>query len=50
MIIYDALYLTLAEYAYTFTVTADGKLLGTLKGTDYTDLARSLAEIDTLLC
>jgi hypothetical protein len=28
-------------------VTADDKLLGTLKGTDYIDLARSLAGVDS---
>jgi predicted nucleic acid-binding protein len=49
VIIYDALFLVLAEYAGTVMVTADDKLLRTLEGTGYADLARSLAEIDSLL-
>lgn len=49
VIIYDALFLALAEYADTVMVTADGKLLRTLKGTGYAHLAHSLAEIDNLL-
>ncbi len=49
VIIYDALFLALAEYAGTVMVTADDKLLRTLKGTAHTGLARSLAEIDSLL-
>ncbi len=48
-IIYDALFLALAEETGTVMVTADDKLLRTLKGTSYADLARSLAEIDSLL-
>jgi predicted nucleic acid-binding protein len=47
--IYDALFLALAEYSGTVMVTADDKLLRTLKGTAYADLARSLTEIDSLL-
>ena len=49
VIVYDALFLALAEYAGTVMVTADDKLLKTLKGTGYTDLAHSLADIDNLL-
>lgn len=49
VIIYDALFLGLAEYADTVMVTADDKLLRTLKGTDYTHRARSLAQVDDLL-
>lgn len=48
-IIYDALFLALAEETGTVMVTADDKLLRTLKGTSYGDLARSLAEISVLL-
>ena len=49
VIIYDALFLALAEYADTVMVTADDKLLRVLKGTDYAHLARSLTEIERLL-
>lgn len=49
VIIYDALFLVLAEYAGTVMVTADDKLLKGLEGTEYTDLARSLARVDSLL-
>lgn len=49
MIVYDALFLALAEYADTVMAIADDKLLRTLKGTAYADLARSLAEIDNRL-
>lgn len=48
-IIYDALFLALAEETGTVMVTADDKLLRTLKGTSYGDLARSLAEVSVLL-
>lgn len=48
-IIYDALFLALAEEISTVMVTADDKLLRTLKGTSYADLAHSLAEVDSLL-
>ena len=41
-IVYDALFLALAEDAQTVVVTADGKLLRTLEGTPYASLARSL--------
>jgi predicted nucleic acid-binding protein len=49
VIIYDALFLVLAEHAGTVMVTADDKLLRALEGTGYADLARSLAGIDSLL-
>ena len=49
VIIYDALFLVLAEYAGTIMVTADDKLLRTLEGTGYASLARSLARVDSLL-
>lgn len=49
VIIYDALFLALAEYTETIMVTADDQLLRTLKGTGYEGLAPSLAEVDKLL-
>ena len=49
VIIYDALFLVLAEYTGTVMVAADDKLLRALKGTEYADLARSLARVDSLL-
>lgn len=48
-IIYDALFLALAEETGTFMVTADDKLLRALKSTDYEGLARSVVDIDKLL-
>lgn len=48
-IIYDALFLALAESAETAMITADYKLLNAVKGTDYAILARPLREIDSLL-
>ncbi len=47
--IYDALFLALAQDTGTVMVTSDDKLLRILKGTSHADLARSLAEIDSLL-
>lgn len=49
VIIYDALFLALAEYADTFMVTADDKLLWSLKGTEYADLAQHLTEVSSRL-
>lgn len=49
VIIYDALFLALAEYVGTVMVTADDKLLRTLKGTDYAGLAQHLTEVSSLL-
>ncbi len=49
VIIYDALFLALAEDADAVVVTADGKLLETLRGTAYTDLTRHLAAIGGLI-
>lgn len=48
-IIYDALFLALAEDSDTVMVTADGKLLRTLKSTRYASLARPLEQIGNLL-
>lgn len=49
VIVYDALFLALAEDARTVMVTADGRLLKTLEGTRYASLALSLGQIDHLL-
>ena len=49
VIIYDALFLALAEDAETAMVTADNRLLKALRGTSYSDLARHLNAIDSLL-
>ncbi len=49
VIVYDALFLALAEDAQTVVVTADGKLLKALESTPYARLARSLAPVDGLL-
>ena len=48
-IIYDTLFLALAEDAQTVMVTADGKLLRALKGTRYASLASSLEQLGSLL-
>lgn len=49
MIVYDALFLALAEYVVTVMVTADDKLLRTLKGTEYAGLAPHLTEVSSQL-
>lgn len=49
VIVYDALFLALAEDAETVVVTADGRLIKTLKHTAYSRLARPLSEVDILL-
>ncbi len=48
-IIYDALFLALAEDAETVMITADDKLLKALGGTEYASLAHSLREVGSLL-
>lgn len=48
-IVYDALFLALAEDAETTMVTADGKLLKTLEGTPHLHLASPLADIGSLV-
>lgn len=48
-IIYDALFLALAEGAETVMITSDYKLLKAVKETEYSSLARSLREIEGLL-
>lgn len=45
-IIYDALFLALAQDTGTVVVTADGTLLRDLRGTPYAHLALSLAEVE----
>lgn len=47
-IIYDTLFLALAEDAQTVMVTADGKLLRSLTGTRYAPLASSLEQVGGL--
>lgn len=49
VIIYDALFLALAEDADTLVVTADGKLLKALEGTSYAQLAHSLSDAGSLI-
>lgn len=48
-IVYDTLFLALAEDARTVMVTADGKLLKKLEGTRYAPLASSLDRAESLL-
>jgi predicted nucleic acid-binding protein len=48
-IIYDTLFLALAEDAHTVIVTADGRLLRALEGTRYASLASSLEQVGSLL-
>lgn len=49
VIVYDALFLALAEDADTLVVTADGKLLKALEGTAHARLAHPLADISSLV-
>lgn len=48
-IIYDALFLALAEYTSSIVVTADNKLLKTLEGTPFAEHARHLGKVQDLL-
>ncbi len=48
-IIYDALFLALAEEAETVVLTADGRLLNILESTPYIELARHLRTVERLL-
>ena len=48
-VVYDTLFLALAEDARTVVVTADGKLLRKLEGTRYAPLASSLERAENLL-
>ncbi|MBA3232017.1 MAG: type II toxin-antitoxin system VapC family toxin [Acidobacteria bacterium] len=49
VIIYDALFLALAEDAETVVLTADDKLLKAIEGTPYASLAQPLESVGTLL-
>jgi predicted nucleic acid-binding protein len=49
VIIYDALFLALAEDAETVVVTADDRLLKALRGTAYANLAQHLSAIHSQL-
>lgn len=48
-IIYDALFLALAEDTGAVVVTADDKLLRTLDGTEHVHLAHPLSEVNALI-
>lgn len=48
-IIYDALFLALAEDAETIVITADDRLVKALEGTAYSHLAQHLIGVDGLL-
>lgn len=48
-IVYDSLFLALAEDAGTVVVTDDGKLLQTLENTPYARLAHPLADVGSLV-
>jgi predicted nucleic acid-binding protein len=49
VIIYDSLFLALAEDAGTVVITADGTLLKALEGTAHTRLAHPLADAGSLV-
>lgn len=49
VIVYDALFLALAEDAETVVVTDDGKLLRAVKDTPYARLAHHLSDVGTLV-
>lgn len=49
VIIYDALFLALAESAETVVITADGKLLKALESTPYARLAHPLTDVGSLV-
>ena len=49
VIIYDALFLALADEMGAVFVTADDKLLKALEGTAFSHLARSLQEANSLI-
>jgi predicted nucleic acid-binding protein len=49
VIIYDALFLALAENSETVVVTADGKLLKALEGTSFSHLAHPLSNVGSLV-
>jgi predicted nucleic acid-binding protein len=49
VIIYDALFLALAEDADAVLITADDRLLRALEGTEYARLASPLSEVNALI-
>ena len=49
VIVYDALFLALAEDADTLVVTADGKLIKALENTPYARLSHHLDEAHSLI-
>ncbi len=49
MIVYDALFLALAEDTGSVMITADDRLLRSIKGTDFADLVRPLADTGNLI-
>lgn len=49
VIVYDALFLALAEELGTVVITADGKLLKTLEDTPYARYAISVANVGSLI-
>ncbi len=49
VIVYDALFLTLAEETGTVMVTADRKLLRDLKDTKFARLALSLNNVESII-
>ncbi len=48
-IVYDTLFLALAEDALSVMITADGRLLKVLEGTRYASLASSLKLVENLM-
>jgi predicted nucleic acid-binding protein len=48
-VVYDALFLALAEDAGTAVITDDGRLLQTLEGTPYAHLAHPITDIGSLI-
>jgi predicted nucleic acid-binding protein len=49
VVVYDALFLALAEEAGTMVVTADHKFLQALRGMTYARLAHNLADVGSLI-
>ena len=49
VIVYDALFLALAEDFQTVVITADGRLLKALEGTAQARLAHLLSDVDSLI-
>ena len=49
IVVYDALFLALAEEVGTVVITADGRLLRSLEGTSYARLAHPLTGLDSLI-